>query len=113
MSKHTPGEGREPTMKLKTNAPLDMLKHHVTGAIQRGEATAIVAQSSKHTPILVELTPRKFVIGPFEAERCPENSAIARRIVACVNALEGIDDPAEFIRFVKELIAEIRALEVK
>jgi len=37
----------------------------------------------------------------------------AARIVACVNALEGIDDPAEFIRFVKELIAEIRALEVK
>jgi len=68
---------------------------------------------SKHTPILVELTPRKFVIGPFEAERCPENHALTKRIVECVNACDGIDDPAEFIRFAKELIADIRVMEIK
>jgi hypothetical protein len=38
MSKYTPG-------------PLDRLKHHVTGAIERGEKTAVVAVvGAKHTP---------------------------------------------------------------
>jgi len=42
-----------------------------------------------------------------------DSFAAASRIVACVNACEEIDDPAEFIRIAKELIADIRAMEVK
>ena len=31
-----------------TNTPLDRLRHHVTGAIERGEAEAIVEVTTKH-----------------------------------------------------------------
>lgn len=39
---------------------------------------------------------------------CPieESAANAARIVACVNALEGIDDPAAFMRVVNQLCEE-------
>jgi len=33
-----------------TKKPLERLKHHVTGAIERGEKTAIEAVVLKHTP---------------------------------------------------------------
>lgn len=36
-------------MTLKHN-PMDRLRHHVTGAIERGEAIAIVEQRAKHSP---------------------------------------------------------------
>lgn len=39
---------------MKTNPPLSALRHHVTGAIERGEKTAIVGQpaagEAEHTP---------------------------------------------------------------
>jgi len=78
---------------------------------------------SKHTkgPWTVSIEEPRVVRAPsgdiitsgedFENETCFVSNA--SRIVECVNALEGIENPAEFIRFVKELIAEIRALEVK
>ena len=37
----------------------------------------------------------------------------AARIVECVNALDGVENPAEFVRIAKELIADIKALEIK
>ena len=72
---------------------------------------------SKHTPgplYFLEAVDRPHYIcapeGPTAQVLRIEDAA---RIVACANALEGIENSAEFIRFVKELIAEIRALEVK
>ena len=72
---------------------------------------------SKHTPgplYFLEAVDRPHYIcapeGPTAQVLRIEDAA---RIVACVNALEGIDDPAEFIRFAKGLIADIRAMEVK
>lgn len=40
-------------MSTKNNAPLNALRHHVTGAIERGEAVAITGipnMNTKHTP---------------------------------------------------------------
>ena len=72
---------------------------------------------SKHTPgplYFLEAVDRPHYIcapeGPTAQVLRIEDAA---RIVACVNALEGIDDPAEFIRFAKGLIADILAMEVK
>ncbi len=42
--------------------------------------------------------------GAFESD--PVAIANAARIVACVNALEGIEDPAEFVRQAKMFMAE-------
>lgn len=35
---------------MSNTKPIDRLKHHVTGAIKRGEAKAIEAVTTKHTP---------------------------------------------------------------
>jgi hypothetical protein len=36
--------------KSVTNKPLDKLRHHASGTIERGEAQAITEQRATHTP---------------------------------------------------------------
>ena len=79
---------------------------------------------SKHTPgpwtqmICTDLRPQVTNKNGLQIVRASgdpsmDHEANASRIVECVNALDGIDNPAEFIRIAKELIADIRAMEVK
>ena len=48
---------------------------------------------------------------PMDTSGSPEADWNGKRIVACVNALAGIADPAAFVAKVRELIAAARVLE--
>jgi hypothetical protein len=45
----------------------------------------------------------EYVVAELNGECCLNAQADAERIVACVNALAGIEDPEEFVREAKEL----------
>ena len=46
--------------------PLDRLRHHVTGAIERGESVAIVEQSATSRTILTPSEPWPFLKAPLK-----------------------------------------------
>jgi hypothetical protein len=88
-------------MNTKNNAPLNVLRHHVTGAIVRGEAVAIAGitnMNTKHTTGPWRIGDAGItVFGPPNGKPSPEiiatdirNKANARLIAAAPELLEAL-----------------------
>lgn len=113
------------TNEAKHTHPLDALRHHVTGAIERGEAEAITevtTQQQQHTPGPWTASHLSDSDGPYYyvtsetastsvAELPPgkRGKANAHRIVACVNALEG-KDPEKLGALLTEVLSLVRRI---
>jgi len=66
-TKHTPG-------------PLARLRHHVTGAIERGETVAIVEQSATSRTILTPSEPWPFLKAPLKPVKTPVRRKRAKKL---------------------------------
>lgn len=87
---------------MKTNPALSALRHHVTGAIARGEAQAITE---------VPATPRQHTPGPWEVDGQYVHGPDGRRFLAVAGDGEGIAN-ARLIAAAPDLLAALRkALE--
>jgi hypothetical protein len=92
-------------MNTKNNAPLNALRHHVTGAIERGEKVAIagIPNIVKHTMgpwiidgtqgeelVILQANDAPETIASLGDDYSPENMANARLIAAAPELLEAL-----------------------
>lgn len=60
--------------------PLERLRYHVTGAIERGEAVAIVEQRETSRVILTPSEPWPFLKAPLKAVKTPARRKRAKKL---------------------------------
>jgi hypothetical protein len=90
------------TTQAHTQTPLERLRHHVSGAIARGESSPIVevAGPAKHTPGPWSIEAVKDYMRPHDTgidSEIPESIANARLIAAAPDLLEALRALAECV----------------
>ncbi len=60
--------------------PLDRLRYHVTGAIERGESVAIVEQRETSRTIINPSEPWPFLIAPLKSAKTPARRKRAKKL---------------------------------